>query len=122
MNHQSKSLLQLSIQKFKKNTLGVVCFWLVTLCGFIAIFGYTFAPDNSRNANQMHLEIHSKEPGFSTLMHIIPTDKNADDSFFNGILYGKANLDQEIPIRSYEVKDRQLEYVRFSDGLTNPSH
>ena len=118
MNHQSKSLLRLSIQKFRKNTLGVVCFWLVTLCGFIAIFGYTFAPDNSRNANQMHLEIHSKEPGFSTLMLIIPSDKIADDSFLNGILYGKANLDQEIPIRSYEVKDRQLEYVRFSDGLT----
>ena len=51
-------------------------------------------------------------------MLIIPSDKIADDSFLNGILYGKVNLDQEIPIKSYEVKDRQLEYVRFSDGLT----
>ena len=63
----------------------------------------------------MHLEIHLKNWG-STLL-IIPSDKIADDSFLNGILYGKVNLDQDSD-QVYEVKDRQLEYVRFSDGLT----
>lgn len=118
MVQQSKSLFQLSVQKFKKNKLGLVCFWFVILCGFVAVFGYTFAPDNSSNANQMHLEVHSKKPGFSVLMLTVPSDKEVGQSFFNKVFYGKKNLNTEIPIQSYEVKEDQLEYVNYSDGLT----
>ncbi len=118
MTQQSKSLFQLSVQKFKKNKLGLVCFWFVILCGFVAVFGYTFAPDNSSNANQMHLEIHSKKPGFSVLILTIPSDQKVDQSFLNRVFYGKKNLNTEIPIRSYEVKGDVVEYVNYSDGLT----
>jgi len=118
MSQQSKSLFQLSVQKFKKNKLGLACFWFVILCGFVAVFGYTFAPDNSSNANQMHLEIHSKKPGFSALMLTIPSDQKVEQSFLNTVFYGKKNLNTEIPIRSYEVKNDQLEYVNYADGLT----
>ena len=118
MSQQSKSLFQLSVQKFKKNKLGLVCFWFVILCGFVAVFGYTFAPDNSSNANQMHLEIHSKKPGFSVLMLTIPSDQKVDQSFLDKVFYGKKNLDTEIPIRSYEVKGDVVDYVNYSDGLT----
>ena len=118
MSQQSKSLFQLSVQKFKKNKLGLVCFWFVILCGFVAVFGYTLAPDNSANANQMHLEIHSKKPGFSVLILTIPSDQKVDQSLLNRIFYGKKNLSTEIPIRSYEVKGDQVEYVNYADGLT----
>jgi len=30
----------------------------------MAIFAYQIAPDSTSNANQMHLSIHSKPPGF----------------------------------------------------------
>jgi peptide/nickel transport system permease protein len=118
MTQKSKSLFQLSIQKFKKNKLGLVCFWFVILCGFVAVFGYLIAPDNSSNANQMHLEIHSKKPGFSTLMLTIPSQENVEPSFFSEIFSGKKNLDTEIPIKSYEVKGKTLEYATYTDGLT----
>ena len=39
---------------------------------FIAAFAYLLAPDNSHNANQMHLSIHSRPPGFSTQILILP--------------------------------------------------
>jgi len=118
MSQKSKSLFQLSVQKFKKNKLGLICFWFVILCGFIAVFGYTFAPDNSSNANQMHLEIHSKKPGFSVLMLTFPSDKKIDQSFFSKVFYGTKNLNTEIPIQSYEVKGDVVEYVNYADGLT----
>lgn len=73
MRQNSNSLSKLALQKFKKNSIGVFSFWYIILCGFIAIFAYVFAPDNSSNANQMHLEIHSKKPGFEVLMLTIPT-------------------------------------------------
>ncbi len=58
MLNQSKSLSQLAVQKFKQNRIGLCSFWFVVFCGFIAVFGYLIAPDNSKNANQMHVEIH----------------------------------------------------------------
>lgn len=54
-----------ALQKFKKNPIGVLSFFYILLIGLIAIFAYQFAPDNSPNANFMHLEIHSKPPGFN---------------------------------------------------------
>ena len=117
MTQKSKSLFQLSIQKFKKNKLGLVCFWFVIFTGFIAVFGYLIAPDNSSNANQMHLEIHSKKPGFSALILTIPSKETIDQSFISRVFSGTKNLDTEIPIRSYEVKNNTLEYIGFTDGL-----
>ena len=118
MTNKSKSLFQLSIQKFKKNRLGLVCFWFVLICGFIAVFGYAVAPDNSSNANQMHLEIHSKKPGFSVLMLTIPSSEKVEQSFLSKVFSGKKNLDTEIPIQSYQVQDQNLEYINYTDGLT----
>ena len=63
--NKTNSLSQLAFRKFKKNKTGVVSFLFIFLCGCIAIFCYALAPDNSSTANQMHLEIHSKAPGFS---------------------------------------------------------
>ena len=68
MMNQSKSLSKVALQKFKQNKIGLFSFWFVVFCGFIAVFGYLVAPDNSQNANQMHIEIHSKIPGFSVEM------------------------------------------------------
>ena len=69
MKTTNNSLTTLALQKFKKNTTGVLSFWFIVVCGFIAIFAYVLAPDNSNNANQMHLEIHSKKPGFEVLIN-----------------------------------------------------
>ena len=58
MSLESKSLSQLAIKKFKHNKTSLFSFWFVVFCGFVAVFGYLIAPDNSQNANQMNLEIH----------------------------------------------------------------
>ena len=66
----------------------------------------------------MHLEIHSKKPGFSVVMLTIPSDQKVSQSFLSKVFYGKKNLDTEIPIKSYEVKNEVLEYVNYTDGFT----
>ena len=112
----SNSLTQLALKKFKKNRSGLFSFLYIILCGFIAVFAYLFAPDNSSNANQMHLEIHSKRPGFTVQMLTIPTQNTSKQSFFTKLFFGKENTDTEIPISNYKITDTVLEVTQYSDG------
>lgn len=115
MQHKSASLTGIALQRFKKIKTGVLSFWYIILCGFAAIFCYILAPDNSSNANQMHLEIHSKPPGFKTTILSIP-NLEKDQSFFDFILNGKTSLNTEIPISSYKVNNDNIEVTLYSDN------
>ncbi len=118
MKTSSNSLTILALRKFKKNTIGVLSFWFIVICGFVAVFSYGIAPDNSSNANQMHLEIHSKKPGFEVLILTIPSQKEISQSFFNKLAYGKKNVATEIPISEYKILENELIYTTFPQKIT----
>ena len=88
MTKASHSLSQLALQKFKKNFWGVLSFWFIVLVGVITVFAYVFAPDSSQNANQMHLSIHSKKPGFKVKMLVIPSSLNKEQSYLDKAFFG----------------------------------
>jgi len=113
----SNSLYQLAFKKFKKNKSGIFSLFYIFLCGCIAVFCYTFAPDNSTAANQMHLEIHSKPPGFSVDILQIPTTKKKTQSWLSIMYSGKQNTFTELPIKSYTIKDNKLSVISYEDGL-----
>ena len=69
---QKQGLTALALQKFKKSFWGVLSFWFIVFLALVSVFAYVLAPDNSQFANQMHLSIHSKQPGFTVEMLIIP--------------------------------------------------
>ncbi len=117
MTDTSQSLSKLALQKFLKNKLGFISLCFVILCGLIAIFGYAIAPDSSSNANQMHLEIHSKKPGFEVLMMTIPNSSIKKKSFFYKLFFGNNNGDTEIPIKSYKVISDKILYINYADGM-----
>lgn len=108
MRTENNSLSYLALQKFKKNTLGVFSFLYIMFCGFVAVFCYLIAPDNSSNANQMHIELHSQKPGFSVQILHIPN--NTKQNFFSFLINGKTNSDTEIPIKRYRI-DKDFIYV-----------
>ena len=122
MSQSAKSLSQLALQKFKKNFWGVLSFWFIVLVGVVSVFAYTFAPDDSQYANQMHLAIHSKPPGYKVQMLIIPTEINAEQSFLDKLFFGKKNGDTEIPITDSKIKGNQLTYTEYTadelEGIT----
>ncbi|GFZ80816.1 hypothetical protein GCM10011531_08700 [Aquaticitalea lipolytica] len=118
MSKDNNSLSQLALQKFKKNIWGVLSFWFIVFVGVISIFAYVLAPDNSQNANQMHLTIHSKKPGFNVQMLTIPSQIKNEQSFFSKVFYGVKNTDTEIPITNYKIENNELVYTEYaSDGL-----
>tara|TARA_R100000353_G_scaffold176128_1_gene149680 strand:+ start:9100 stop:10203 length:1104 start_codon:yes stop_codon:yes gene_type:complete len=112
----STSLTKIALQKFKTNFWGVLSFAFLVVCVLVAIFAYAVAPDNSRHANQMHLSIHSKSPGFTVKILTIPTpveEQNPLAVFF----FGKKNADTEIPISSFSTKGNSIEITEYTpDG------
>ncbi|TYA53146.1 ABC transporter permease [Formosa maritima] len=118
MSQNSSSLSQLALQKFKRDFWGVFSFWFIVLVGVISVFAYAFAPDNSKHANQMHLAIHSKKPGFKVQMLVLPPALENNQSFFDKLFFGKKHTETEIPISSYQLKGSTLYYTEYaSDGL-----
>ncbi|MBJ6366476.1 ABC transporter permease [Snuella sedimenti] len=118
MIQKSNSLKHLALQKFKKNFWGVFSFCFIVLVGLVAVFAYTISPDNSRYANQMHLAIHSKPPGFKINMLVMPSQLNIEQSGFNKLFFGDINAVTEIPISEFSVKGDTLTYTEYaSDGL-----
>ncbi len=118
MGNQNNSLYQLALQKFKKSFWGVLSFWFIIAVGLISIFTYAIAPDNSKNANQMHLSIHSKPPGFKVTVLNLPSQQNLPQHILEKLFFGKNNNDTEIPISSYAVEKDNLTYTTYSsDGL-----
>ncbi|WP_298541785.1 ABC transporter permease [uncultured Aquimarina sp.] len=112
----SNSLSKLALQRFKKNFWGVLSFWFIVSCALLAVMAYVLAPDNSKNANQMHLSIHSKGPGFSVTMLTIPSETENDQSYLNRIFFGTKNMDTEIPIEAYSFKETSVEITPYTEG------
>jgi len=113
---KSNSLGTLALQKFKKNFWGVLSFYFIVFCGIVAVFAYMFAPDNSQNANQMHLSIHSKSPGFSVKILTLPSQETVDQSIFGRFFFGEKNTNTEIPIEAYSFTDDILKITPYSEG------
>lgn len=118
MSGSSSSLTRIALQKFKKNFWGVLSFGYIVFVGLVAIFAYEIAPDDSKNANQMHLAIHSQRPGFKVQMLKIPSELQVKQPVFEKLLFGEANKYEEIPISGYKIVDDKLEYTEYAaDGL-----
>ena len=118
MSLKSNSLKQLALQKFRKNFWGVFSLCFIGFVGFVSVFAYVFAPDSSQYANQMHLAIHSKKPGYSVTMLTIPSILEGNQSVFDKLFFGKKNTDTEIPITAYHINNETLSYTEYaSDGL-----
>lgn len=99
-----------SLQKFTRNFWSVLSVVIIVAFGLMALLAYVIAPDNSQNANQMHLSIHSKPPGFQTKVFILPRSEisNNDTSFWKKILFGKIDTNTEIPYYSHAIQNQKL--------------
>ena len=118
MSTSKNSLSHVALQKFKKDFWGVFSFWIIIAIGLLSIFAYVLVPDSSENANQMHLSIHSKAPGFKVDMLTVPSGNLNEQYFFSKLFFGSKTTTTEIPITNYTVKGDNLFYTAYAtDGL-----
>lgn len=115
---QTNSLSSIALQKFKRNFWGVFSFCFIVFVALISLFAYVLSPDNSQNANQMHVSIHSKPPGFKVLMLTMPSSIESQQTGLSKLFFGEKNTNTEIPISSYQIDEDKLTYTEYaSDGL-----
>lgn len=112
------SLWQLALGKFKKNKLALFSFGYIVFCGFIAVFAYVLAPDNSPNARTQHIEIHTENPLFKTLLLKQYTSNPKKQSFINRVFFGSNNYPIEKPINSFTIKNDSLFLHLYSKDST----
>lgn len=116
MNNKSVSPTHLALQRFKRNFWGVLSFWFLVTCAFVAIFAYVLAPDDTQFANQMHLSIHSKPPGFQVKMLYVPSQIESGETFLEQVFFGKKYGGNEIPIESVQINENNLIATLYSEG------
>ena len=98
---------------FKKNFLGVISLSFIVLVSFVSVFAYFLAPDNSSNANNMNLPIHSQKPGFS--VDILKEKKTRIDhqSLFEILFFGVNETFDEIAVSDYYIEGDFIFYTEF---------
>lgn len=108
------------ILKFMKNPLGLLSLILLLAAIFLAVFAYVLAPDDSPNANNMHLSIAAKPPGFNVLMCVLPNLQAPKVSSWEAFLYGTPKGFIELPIKDYTLSDSGLQVTLLqaeADGV-----
>ncbi|WP_196885347.1 ABC transporter permease [Aureivirga sp. CE67] len=100
----------------KSHLLGAFSLGWIAILFLVAIFAYFIAPDDSSNANSMHLEIHSKRPGFSVEILKFPELKKEETGFFETLLYGKKTTATELAISSYRIKNDSVFVKEYAEN------
>ena len=113
----SNSLNALALQRLKKDFWGVFSFCIILAFGFLGLLAYVIAPDNSEHANQMHLAIHSKPPGFKVKMLNVPNQFKSNQHNFSKWFLGEKYPDKTVPLRDYEFTEDSLLYLEYGTPL-----
>ncbi|MGB5942016.1 MAG: ABC transporter permease [Leeuwenhoekiella sp.] len=115
MQQNTGSLTALALQRFSRNLWGVLSLTFIALCGLVAIFAYTLAPDDSRFANQMHLSIHSHKPGFTATMLNVPNQALDSQTLWDAFFFGEKNAVTAIPILDFDLSEKSVNYIPYNE-------
>ena len=99
-------------EKFRRNILGMVSMGFLLVLILMALFAYALAPDDTKNANQMHLAIGSKPPGFKISMIHIPSDNPVKNNW-TAFWMGKVSQGTTLPISQYAVGQDTLRVTTY---------
>ncbi|HZJ73495.1 MAG TPA: ABC transporter permease [Perlabentimonas sp.] len=119
---RSGSPWRVAFRKFFGNRLSLYSSLFVGAVALMAFLGYLIAPDSTPWANNQHLEIATKKPGFKADFFLIPNKtKGEKRGFFSGLFMGWPSSCREVPMLSYRLEDWNIiltEYTEPEDSLT----
>lgn len=78
---------------------------IILLAFFIALFAYVIIPDHTPHANEMHLSLANKRPGFSVKMLHVRKESYPKVSWWHHMAEGEELPYDEIPVSSYSFTD-----------------
>ncbi len=102
--------------KFRKNPLAMAGLIVIIFAVVIAILGYSISPDQSPYANNQHLELSGKKPGFR--VNVLKVRKNEQiekRGFFYTMFYGRSAEYEEISYLNYTFSEGQIILREYTD-------
>lgn len=95
---------------FSKNLLANLCVGFIGLGSIVALFSYFIAPDNTANANTMHVTIQTKPPGYTTYM-LQETSFLKKQTIWDKLINGSTAFIKETPIKDeYKTTPKTIYY------------
>jgi peptide/nickel transport system permease protein len=98
------NLTNIALQKFKKDKLGLFGFSIIVITFLISLFGVSFFPDSSPNANQMNIELATLSPNESVKIMLVPNLEKSSTLFYDFFI-GKESSFTEIPISDFKTEN-----------------
>jgi ABC-type dipeptide/oligopeptide/nickel transport system permease subunit len=101
----SASLSALAWKRFKKNKLGFGSLLFIGFVFLLSLAGYLITPDPTPFANDQHLELGLKNPGFSCdFIRVYYPQGRVKTGFFERILFGKKNNFTAYPVLNDSIE------------------
>lgn len=105
---------QIIWRKFKENFPALLGLVVILLFFLLAALGPLIRPDATPKANDQHIELSRKAPGFQVQFLRLPKANVNDVSLFQGFLFGFPLKYRDIPIRSFELTEDQIIVEKYS--------
>jgi peptide/nickel transport system permease protein len=103
------SLSSLAWKRFKKDKLAMGSFLFVILATLLATLGYLITPDSTPFANEQHLELAAKKPGYKvTMLKVRNAQKEVNTGVFGKMIYGKKSDYTDYPLFSWHFDGANL--------------
>jgi len=116
----SGSLSSIAWKRFIRNKLSLASLLLIVFITLTAILGYLISPDSTPFANEQHLELTTKKPGFSIkMLKIVRPEKEQHFNFIHKMLYGERSAFTTIPIVKYYFYLDKLVYETYTGATPN---
>jgi len=108
---------------FYKNLLANLCVGFIGLGSIVALFSYFIAPDNTANANTMHVTIQTKPPGYTTYV-LQETTFIKQQSVWDKLLNGSTDFIKETPIRrDFKITPKIIRYkTKLQNEFSSINH
>jgi len=102
--------------RFLRNPLSLSGMIIILLALLGAILGYLIIPDKSPDANQQHIEIAARKPGFRVqVLKVCKNEVVRERGLINRMLFGEKNKYRFIPFNEVSVAGDSVAIVDFNE-------
>ncbi len=103
-------------RRFLRNPLSLSGMIIILITVLAAILGYLIIPDKSPDANEQHIEIAARKPGFSVqMLKVCKNEDVADVGLIKRMLFGEKNRFSFIPFNEVSLIKDSVVVIDFNE-------
>ena len=115
---RSTSPWKMAWDRFRKDRLGLSAIFFIGLVAMVAILGAIIRPDQTPDANDQHLALGKKKPGFEVLMLEVANRQEEPDYWFEGLFFGGFEKENRtIPISEFKIQGEEILYRPYTGAI-----